>query len=374
MVEFWVAGLIALVSVFTNVLAAAIDRDELIDSKNESITFLRLCFIGFFGALMAQGLAELKVLWWLVSLTALVLSILVLVVGQLLAKRLADTSIAKSLARRGERVIRSLDLVFTPLSASSAEQADEFEQELLESVDEFGETITREVMVPRTDMATVESSDSLDQTVSEFLSTGFSRLPVVGKNIDDIVGVLYLKDVMRVVTSNPELASSLTAANRARPATFVPESKPVDDLLREMQKSATHIAIVIDEYGGVAGLVTMEDVIEEIVGDISDEYDRDLPDVIELGDGRLSVSAKFSLFDLGELFDIELDDEDVDSVGGLISKQLGRLATKGDSVTVAGLTLTPERFEGRPKRLKRVIVEPSQELLEAKQAFGEAQE
>ena len=363
MVEFWVAGLIALVSVFTNVLAAAIDRDELIDSKNESITFLRLCFIGFFGALMAQGLAELKVLWWLVSLAALVLSILVLVVGQLLAKRLADTSIAKSLARRGERVIRSLDLVFTPLSASSAEQADE-----------FGETITREVMVPRTDMATVESSDSLDQTVSEFLSTGFSRLPVVGKNIDDIVGVLYLKDVMRVVTSNPELASSLTAANRARPATFVPESKPVDDLLREMQKSATHIAIVIDEYGGVAGLVTMEDVIEEIVGDISDEYDRDLPDVIELGDGRLSVSAKFSLFDLGELFDIELDDEDVDSVGGLISKQLGRLATKGDSVTVAGLTLTPERFEGRPKRLKRVIVEPSQELLEAKQAFGEAQE
>jgi CBS domain containing-hemolysin-like protein len=244
---------------------------------------------------------------------------------------------------------------------------------LLESVDEFGETIAREVMVPRIDMAVIGAEVTLEAAVSEFLSTGYSRLPVIGKNIDDITGVLYLKDVTRMLVTDRQAASSTSAASKARPAIFVPESKPVDDLLREMQKSATHIAIVVDEYGGVAGLVTMEDVIEEIVGEIADEYDRELPDVVELKDGVLLVSAKYSLFDLGERFGLDLEDDDVDSIGGLLNKQLGRLPTKGDTVVTSGLRLTAERFEGRPKRLMRVLVEPSQDLLEAQKAFEDSE-
>jgi CBS domain containing-hemolysin-like protein len=166
----------------------------------------------------------------------------------------------------------------------------------------------------------------------------------------------------------------LSCESKARPAFFVPESKPADDLLREMQRSATHIAIVVDEYGGVAGLVTMEDVIEEIVGEIADEYDRDDDEIQELPDGTLLVSAKTSLFDLGERFGLELEDEDVDTVGGILSKQLGRLATKGDRVVISGLEIVAERFEGRPKRLKTVLVQPTENLIEAQSAFDEKEQ
>jgi CBS domain containing-hemolysin-like protein len=218
-------------------------------------------------------------------------------------------------------------------------------------------------------MAVIGYDVTLEAAVTEFLATGYSRLPVIAKNIDDITGVLYLKDVTRALVTNRDGAAITTAASKARPAMFVPESKPVDELLRDMQQSATHIAIVVDEYGGVAGLVTMEDVIEEIVGEIADEYDRELPDVVEVSERVLLVSAKYSLFDLGERFGIDIEDDDVDSVGGLLNKQLGRLPTKGDSVVASGLRLTAERFEGRPKRLMRVLVEPSQDLVEAQKAF-----
>ena len=168
--------------------------------------------------------------------------------------------------------------------------------------------------------------------------------------------------------------SKISCEAKARPAFFVPESKPADDLLREMQRSATHIAIVVDEYGGVAGLVTMEDVIEEIVGEIADEYDRHDEEIQVLADGTLLVSAKLSLFDLGERFGLELEDEDVDTVGGILSKQLGRLATKGDRVVISGLELIAERFEGRPKRLKTVLVQPTENLIEAYSAFDEKEQ
>jgi CBS domain containing-hemolysin-like protein len=155
----------------------------------------------------------------------------------------------------------------------------------------------------------------------------------------------------------------------SRPAIFVPESKPVDDLLREMQSTSRHIAIIIDEYGGVAGLATMEDVIEEIVGEISDEYDRDIPDVESLEYGVLRVNARFSLFELGELFELELEDEDVDSVGGLLTKQLGKLPKSGDRVIISGLSLTADRIEGRRKRLVTVLVSKEQDLADVQSAF-----
>ena len=369
MSALWFAAVIALLVVLVAILAAALDRDELIESRNESLTFIRLMLTGFFGAVVGQALAPLDPSWWIAAAGSLFLSLLLLLSSQILAKRLATTAFANGLVKISARVVSSLDLAFTPLSTAPKDEADQFEQELLESVDEFGETIAREVMVPRVDMAVIGYDVTLEAAVTEFLATGYSRLPVIAKNIDDITGVLYLKDVTRALVTNRDGAAVTTAASKARPAMFVPESKPVDELLRHMQKSATHIAIVVDEYGGVAGLVTMEDVIEEIVGEIADEYDRELPDVVEVSERVLLVSAKYSLFDLGERFGIDIEDDDVDSVGGLLNKQLGRLPTKGDSVVASGLRLTAESFEGRPKRLMRVLVEPSQDLVEAQKAF-----
>lgn len=235
-------------------------------------------------------------------------------------------------------------------------EAQEYEQELIDSVEEFSETITREVMVPRIDIATITAVANLDSAMSIFLSSGYSRLPVTGKSPDDILGMLYLKDVAKVLHESPKLMLEKTAQQLARGAVFVPESKPLKDLLQDMQRSSTHVAVVIDEYGGVAGLVTMEDVIEELVGDIVDEYDREIPDVELIEEGLYRVNARFPLFELGELFEMELEDQDVDSVGGLLTKELGRLPKVGDQVEVHGLELTADRVEGRGKRLLTVVV------------------
>ena len=163
--------------------------------------------------------------------------------------------------------------------ANDSTEAEEYEQDLIDSVEEFSETITREVMVPRIDIATVAADLDLDKAMGIFLSSGYSRLPVTGKTTDDILGILYLKDVAKVLHETPRLMFERTTEQLARKAVFVPESKALKDLLQDMQRSSTHVAVVIDEYGGVAGLVTMEDVIEELVGDIVDEYDREIPDV-----------------------------------------------------------------------------------------------
>ena len=368
-VAIWVAVFLAVSSVLTAVLAAAIERDELIDQGNESISFLRLTLTGLFGAVIGAAIAPATPTWWSTAIITSLLMAALLLGSQLAARFLGHSGFAQVLAKTFAKPLKSLDLLFTPLAMPRQEQPDEFEQELLESVDEFGETIVREVMVPRIDMATVLADVPLSTALETFLSSGYSRLPIIGKNVDDIVGVLYLKDVARILSKDPASLETITVSAKSRKPTFVPESMPVDDLLRQMQKSATHIAIVVDEYGGVAGLVTMEDVIEEIVGDIADEYDREVPEVEELEDGQLRVSAKFSLFDLGERFGLELEDEDVDTVGGMLSKLLGKLPAKDDSASFSGLTLKADRLEGRPKRLITVLVEPNQELLEARAAF-----
>ena len=368
-VAIWVAVILAVSSVLTAVLAAAIERDELIEQGNESITFLRLTLTGLFGAVIGAAIAPATPTWWWTAMITSLLMAALILGSQLAARFLGQSNFGSVLARVFARPMKSLDLLFTPLAMPKQEQPDEFEQELLESVDEFGETIVREVMVPRIDMATVLADSPLSIALETFLASGYSRLPIQGKSVDDIVGVLYLKDVARILSKDPASLETTTVSTKGRKPTFVPELMPVDDLLRQMQKSATHIAIVVDEYGGVAGLVTMEDVIEEIVGDIADEYDREIPEVEELEDGQLRVSAKFSLFDLGERFGLELEDEDVDTVGGMLSKLLGKLPAKDDSVTFSGLTLKADRLEGRPKRLITVIVEPNQELLEAQAAF-----
>jgi CBS domain containing-hemolysin-like protein len=294
--------------------------------------------------------------------------------SQWAAKHLGHHRVGQKLLKTFRGPIESVHLLFTPISLPKLDVPEEFEQELLDSVEEFGETIVREIMVPRIDMATVPADANLTKAMSIFLSRGYSRLPVVGKNIDDISGILYVKDVARILHESPAQMDKTAVGEISRPVIFIPESKPVDDLLREMQLSSTHIAVIVDEYGGVAGLATMEDVIEEIVGEISDEYDREVADVDDLGDGRYRVSAGFSLAELGEQLELELEDEDVDSIGGLFAKELGRLPGRGDEVTVSGLQITADRIEGRRKRLIAVILKKDENLADAQSAFEQLEQ
>jgi CBS domain containing-hemolysin-like protein len=229
------------------------------------------------------------------------------------------------------------------------------EQKMIHSVIDLGDTLTREVMVPRTDVVSVERARSLHDAMSLFLRSGFSRVPVVGDGLDDPVGILYLKDVARRVHEQPEAGRLQRVETIMRRPVFVPDSKPVDALLREMQQ-AGHAAVVVDEYGGTAGLVTIEDILEEIVGEIADEYDQDEPEVEELEDGVKRVSSRLHLDELGELFGIEIEDEEVETVGGLLAKGLGRVPIADSSTTVHGLILTAEQFEGRRHSLARVLV------------------
>jgi CBS domain containing-hemolysin-like protein len=257
--------------------------------------------------------------------------------------------------------------------ATELDVLEEDDRELIHSIFEFNETVVREVMVPRTDMVTIEAGATTAEAMALFLSKGVSRIPVIGEDIDEVVGVLYLKDVTRVVVEQA-LDATQTAGELARAAMFVPESQKADSLLRELQRESTHLAMVVDEYGGIAGLVTLEDLIEELVGDIADEYDREVADIEDLGDGSYRVSARLPIDELGDLFGIELDDDDVDSAGGLLTKVLGRLPVRGSTAAHSGLVLTADRTEGRRQRLMTVLVRRDQALIDAQTAFGEEQE
>jgi CBS domain containing-hemolysin-like protein len=230
------------------------------------------------------------------------------------------------------------------------------ERVMIHSVFELGDTIAREVMVPRTDVVFIERHKTLRQAISLALRSGFSRIPVVGEGSDDVLGVAYLKDVIRRTYEYRDAETVETVESVMRAAVFVPESKPVDELLREMQAQQTHIAIVVDEYGGTAGLVTIEDVLEEIVGEITDEYDVERPLVEDLADGAVRVSARLHIDELAERFDVDLDDDDVDTVGGLLAKHLGRVPIPGAQVHVSGLELTAEGTQGRRNQLDTVVV------------------
>jgi CBS domain containing-hemolysin-like protein len=229
------------------------------------------------------------------------------------------------------------------------------EREMIHSVFELGETLVREVMVPRTDMVWIEQSKTVRQALSLALRSGFSRIPVTGTNEDDVVGIAYLKDLARR-SYDADSKSAERVTELMRPPHFVPDTKPVDELLREMQTKQVHVAIVIDEYGGTAGLVTIEDILEEIVGEIADEYDREEPRVEQLEDGRVRVNVRLPVDDVEEMFDVTFDLEDVETVGGLLAAELGRVPIPGASVTAQGLTFTAEGASGRRKQIGTVII------------------
>jgi len=242
-------------------------------------------------------------------------------------------------------------------AATSIIESDE--GRMLQSVFELGDTIVREVMVPRTDLVFVEQHKTLRQAMSLALRSGYSRMPVVGENLDDVIGMAYLKDITKRVFDNHTAETTERIESIARPCLFVPDTKPADDLLKEMQAQRTHVAIVVDEFGGTSGMITIEDILEEIVGEITDEYDTEPEASEQLADGSWRVSSRFEVDDLEDLFDIPIEDEDVDSVGGLMAKHLGKVPIRGSVVEVEGLRFEAEGPSGRRNRIGRVVVSRS---------------
>jgi CBS domain containing-hemolysin-like protein len=230
------------------------------------------------------------------------------------------------------------------------------ERQMIHSVFELGDTVAREVMVPRTEMVWVESTKTLRQAMSLGLRSGYSRIPVVGESIDDIVGVIYLKDIARRIFEHSESQTTERVLDLMRPAYLVPDSRLADELLRDMQAARTHLAVLVDEYGGTAGLVTIEDVLEEIVGEISDEFDVAAPDIEDLGNGEYRISSRLHIDDLAELLEIEIDADGVDTVTGLMAKRLGIVPISGAQVDIGDYILTAESAVGRRNRISTVLV------------------
>ncbi|MBA3311554.1 MAG: HlyC/CorC family transporter [Nocardioidaceae bacterium] len=239
------------------------------------------------------------------------------------------------------------------------------ESRMIHSVFELGDTLVREVMVPRTDMVFIERHKTLRQLMSLALRSGFSRIPVVGEDLDDVIGVAYLKDVTRRVFDNHEAESTERVETVMRPSFFVPDSKPADELMRDMQAKRMHVAVVVDEYGGTAGLITIEDLLEEIVGEITDEYDDEPVEAQQLSGGAMRVSSRLPVDELSDLFGVAIDDEDVDTVGGLMAKHLGRVPIPGAEVMCEGLHLQAESLAGRRNKVVTIVVTPSRREAES---------
>ncbi len=241
--------------------------------------------------------------------------------------------------------------------AASNDLIEADDRDLIHSVFDFTDQFVRAVMVPRTEMVTVDATATTSEAMELFLGRGVSRMPVVDDEADDVVGVLYLKDLVQFAYRDENAWRGVPVRPIARPATFVPESMRAETLLQQMKRDAVHVCIVIDEHGGISGLVTLEDLIEELVGEIADEYDHGPAEVVELGDGRYRVSARLSLEDVGDLFGLELEDEDVDSIGGLLGKALGQVPQPGATAVVDSLVLTGGASRGRGRGIATVFVE-----------------
>lgn len=236
------------------------------------------------------------------------------------------------------------EILALAVEAAEAAVIEESERELIESIIDFGDTVVREVMVPRPDMVAVDSDMSISETVELSIDRGLTRLPVLGDSADDVVGVVNVKDAVRAERSG---GGSRSVGHVMHDAYFVPETKRVAELLTEMQARSVHIAIVVDEYGGTAGLVTLEDLLEELVGEIHDEFDTDVDPIQRLPGGQVLVDASVNLGHLNEQLDLRLPEEGWDSLGGLVFAELGRVPNQGDSVEVDGVHMRVQRVDGR---------------------------
>ena len=235
-----------------------------------------------------------------------------------------------------------------------AETIEDEDREMMRSVVELGQTLVREVMVPRPDMVTIDADKTASAAMRLFVRSGYSRVPVVGEDADDVRGIVYLKDVLRRLSDHPE-HEARPVSSFTREALWIPETKLADDLLREMQTGHVHMVLAVDEYGGTAGLVTMEDLLEEVVGELTDEHDPELPEVVEVAPGTYRVPARLALDELGELFGLEIDDDDVDTAGGLLTKAIGRVPLPGARGSAQGVDLVAEEAVGRRRQVATLI-------------------
>lgn len=243
------------------------------------------------------------------------------------------------------------------------------EREMIHSVFELGDTYAKEVMVPRTEAVWIERDKTLRQAISLALRSGYSRIPVIGNDADDVLGIVYLKDISRRIFENAEAERNEIVESLMRQVVFVPDSKPVDELLREMQAARVHLAVVIDEYGGTAGLITIEDILEEIVGEIADEYDTQAPEISELGPETFRVSSRAHIDDVADLVDLDLsgEEEGVDTIGGLLAKRLGKVPIPGAAIEIENWEFTAERAAGRRNRIGTVLIRKLQEITSEEQ-------
>lgn len=368
--------------------STALDVHADLPAHMGSLRFWRLLTESLAAVCITIAMVEFTGTWWAALLTS---ALLVIVAAGLLgvwSPRPIGSRNEAAVARRTGGMVRGLTRALGPFSLQlgrdrrrpelEVSEEDDFEErhlrevvsrahdadiladseaELIQSVFNMGNTLVRAVMVPRTDVVTIDEDHTLRQSMQLFLRSGFSRVPVIGEDADDVRGMLYMKDVTRAL--HREGADELTpVSERMRDVRFVPESKSVASLLQELQRESTHVAIVVDEYGGTAGLVTLEDLIEEIVGEIYDEDDRqDQPEVERVEDGVYSVDARMNITDFAEEFDVDLDDEeDVDTLGGLLAKHLGRVPIQGSEVSVQGIILHADTLEPRRNRISRLRV------------------
>ena len=238
------------------------------------------------------------------------------------------------------------------------------EHEMIHSVFELGDTLVRELMVPRTEMVWIEHDKSLRQGLSLALRSGFSRIPVVGEDLDDIVGIAYVKDLAKRSHDHHEAEQTESVEENMRDATFVPEIKMASSLLREMQRDQIHLAIVVDEYGGTAGLITIEDILEEIVGEIEDEFDDGDEQFEWITSDKARAEANLHIEDLASELKVLIDlteFEGVDTIGGVMAATLGRVPIAGSTITLHGWRITAERPIGRRRRISSVIIERVEE-------------
>jgi CBS domain containing-hemolysin-like protein len=239
----------------------------------------------------------------------------------------------------------------------------EEENEMIQSIFALGDTVVREIMVPRTDMAYVNVDATVHEVVSSIIACGHSRIPVFDGTIDNIVGLVYAKDLLRYWGMDQ---SAVLLKNILRPAYFIPETKNLEELLHEFKKQRIHLAIVVDEYGGTSGLVTIEDLLEQIVGDIQDEYDLEEEWLVEDGDGSVVVDARLPIEDLEEHFGIEIAREKFDTVGGLIFHLTGRIPSVGEEVETGTIRLTV--LEADPRKISKVRIARLAEKTEVAEA------
>lgn len=219
------------------------------------------------------------------------------------------------------------------------------ERDMIDSIFEFDDTLVREVMVPRIDIIAVNVNEEIDNVIKLVIEVGHSRIPVYEETVDNITGVIYAKDLLHPLLNCANKEYSVK--DMMRPAYYVPESKKVRDLFAELRKEKVHMAIVLDEYGGTAGIVTIEDVIEEIVGDIQDEYDREEKHIETLNDGSLLVDARTSIYDINEILDLNLPDEEFETISGLVFHSLGRVPQEGQEVDIDDLHIVVKKVSGR---------------------------